>query len=80
MAGAIALTLAIPVAVAPAGHARVDDGTLTDDQIEQLGRTLLLGKRTKELLDHFGLEQTATSTAARCWPLTDRPGRVIMAG
>jgi hypothetical protein len=37
---------------------RVDDGTLTDDQVEQLGRTLmLLDKRMKELLDHFGLEQ-----------------------
>ena len=37
---------------------RVDDGTLTDDQIEKLGRTLmLLDMRMKELLDHFGLEQ-----------------------
>jgi hypothetical protein len=37
---------------------RVDEGTLTDDQIEQLGRTLmLLDERMKELLDHFGLEQ-----------------------
>jgi len=37
---------------------RVDEGTLTDDQIEQLGRTLmLLDMRMKELLDHFGLEQ-----------------------
>jgi len=37
---------------------RVDDGTLTDDQIEKLGQTLmLLDNRMKELLDHFGLEQ-----------------------
>ena len=37
---------------------RVDDGTLTDDQIEKVGRTLmLLDMRMKELLDHFGLEQ-----------------------
>jgi hypothetical protein len=36
---------------------RVDQGTLTDDQIEQIGRTLMaLEKRMAELRDHFGLD------------------------
>jgi hypothetical protein len=36
---------------------RVDQETLTDDQIEQIGRTLMaLEKRMAELRDHFGLD------------------------
>ena len=35
---------------------RVDDGDLTDEQVEQLGTTLmLLEERMAELRDHFGL-------------------------
>ena len=35
---------------------RVDQGTLTDDQIEQIGSTLMaLDQRMAELRDHFGL-------------------------
>jgi hypothetical protein len=35
---------------------RVDDGDLTDDQVEQLGLTLMaLEDRMAELRDHFGL-------------------------
>jgi hypothetical protein len=35
---------------------RVDQGTLTDDQIERIGRTLMaLESRMAELRDHFGL-------------------------
>jgi gas vesicle protein GvpK len=35
---------------------RVDQGTLTDDQIERIGRTLMaLENRMAELRDHFGL-------------------------
>ncbi len=35
---------------------RVEQGTLTDEQTEQLGRTLmLLDRRMNELMDHFGL-------------------------
>ena len=36
---------------------RVDDGTLTDDQIENIGWTLMsLEQKMAELRDHFGLE------------------------
>ena len=36
---------------------RVDDGTLTDDQIEKIGWTLMsLEQKMAELRDHFGLE------------------------
>ncbi|WP_067864068.1 gas vesicle protein K [Nocardia shimofusensis] len=36
---------------------RVDDGDLTDDQIERIGTTLmLLEQRMAELREHFGLE------------------------
>lgn len=35
---------------------RVDDGSLTDDQVEKLGSTLMsLESRMAELRDHFGL-------------------------
>jgi hypothetical protein len=35
---------------------RVEDGTLTDEQIENIGSTLMaLEGRMSELLDHFGL-------------------------
>jgi hypothetical protein len=35
---------------------RVDQGTLTDDQIEQIGSTLMaLDQRMAELREHFGL-------------------------
>jgi Gas vesicle protein K len=35
---------------------RADDGTLTDDQIEAIGSTLMaLDERMGELRDHFGL-------------------------
>jgi hypothetical protein len=35
---------------------RVDDGTLTDDQIEKIGWTLMsLEQKMTELRDHFGL-------------------------
>jgi len=35
---------------------RVDQGTLTDDQIEKIGRTLMaLESRMAELREHFGL-------------------------
>ena len=35
---------------------RVDQGTLTDDQIEEIGRTLMaLENRMAELREHFGL-------------------------
>jgi hypothetical protein len=35
---------------------RVDQGTLTDDQVERIGRTLMaLENRMAELRDHFGL-------------------------
>jgi len=35
---------------------RVDDGTLTDDQVEGIGSTLMaLDERMAELRDHFGL-------------------------
>jgi hypothetical protein len=35
---------------------RVDQGDLTDDQIEEIGATLLaLDQRMQELCDHFGL-------------------------
>ncbi len=36
---------------------RVDDGSLTDEQIERIGSTLMaLESRMAELRDHFGLE------------------------
>jgi hypothetical protein len=36
---------------------RVDEGTLTDDQIEKIGWTLMsLEQKMAELRDHFGLE------------------------
>jgi hypothetical protein len=36
---------------------RVDDGTLTDEQIEKIGSTLMaLEQRMTELREHFGLE------------------------
>lgn len=36
---------------------RVDQGTLTDDQIEKIGWTLMtLEEKMAELRDHFGLE------------------------
>jgi hypothetical protein len=36
---------------------RVDDGTLSDEQIERIGSTLMaLERRMGELTDHFGLE------------------------
>jgi Gas vesicle protein K len=36
---------------------RVDQGTLTDDQIEKIGRTLMaLEVRMAELREHFGLD------------------------
>ena len=36
---------------------RVDDGTLSDDQIEKIGWTLMsLEQKMAELRDHFGLE------------------------
>jgi hypothetical protein len=35
---------------------RVDDGSLTDDQVEQIGQTLMaLEARMAELTEHFGL-------------------------
>jgi CRISPR/Cas system-associated endonuclease Cas1 len=35
---------------------RVDDGSLTDDQVENVGRTLMsLESRMAELTEHFGL-------------------------
>ena len=35
---------------------RVDDGTLTEDKIDEIGRTLMaLDGRMTELTDHFGL-------------------------
>jgi hypothetical protein len=35
---------------------RVDDGTLTDDKIDEIGQTLMaLDDRMTELTDHFGL-------------------------
>jgi hypothetical protein len=35
---------------------RVGQGTLTDDQVEKIGRTLMaLDNRMAELRDHFGL-------------------------
>ena len=35
---------------------RVDDGTLTEDKIDEIGRTLMaLDDRMNELTDHFGL-------------------------
>ncbi|MCV7223383.1 gas vesicle protein K [Mycolicibacterium elephantis] len=35
---------------------RVDEGTLTDEQIERIGTTLmLLGEKMTELREHFGL-------------------------
>jgi Gas vesicle protein K len=35
---------------------RVDDGTLTDEQIENIGRTLMgLEQKMAELREHFGL-------------------------
>jgi hypothetical protein len=35
---------------------RVDDGTLTEDKIDEIGRTLMaLDDRMTELTDHFGL-------------------------
>jgi Gas vesicle protein K len=37
---------------------RVDDGTLTDEQIEKIGRTLMgLEQQMTELREHFGLAQ-----------------------
>jgi uncharacterized protein YjiS (DUF1127 family) len=37
---------------------RIDDGTLSDDQIERLGRTfMLLAERMEELRDEFGLDE-----------------------
>ena len=37
---------------------RVEDGTVTDEQAEQLGYTLMrLDERMTELLEHFGLER-----------------------
>ena len=36
---------------------RVDDGTLTDDQVEKIGWTLMsLEEKMAELRDHFGLD------------------------
>lgn len=36
---------------------RVDDGSLSDDQIERIGSTLMaLEERMEELREHFGLE------------------------
>jgi Gas vesicle protein K len=36
---------------------RVDDGTLSDDQVEQIGWTLMsLDQKMGELRDHFGLD------------------------
>src|SRR5579864_3796860 len=36
---------------------RVDQGTLTDDQVEKIGRTLMaLEMRIAELREHFGLD------------------------
>ena len=36
---------------------RVDDGTLTDDQVEKIGWTLMsLEQRMSDLRDHFGLD------------------------
>ena len=36
---------------------RVDDGTLTDDQVEKIGWTLMsLEQKMAELRDHFGLD------------------------
>lgn len=36
---------------------RVDDGTLSDEQIERIGSTLMaLESRMGELRDHFGLD------------------------
>jgi Gas vesicle protein K len=35
---------------------RVDDGTLSDDQVERIGQTLMaLDQRMAELTEHFGL-------------------------
>src|SRR4051794_12131538 len=37
---------------------RMDNGTLTDEQIERLGDTFLkLDQRMRELTEHFGLEE-----------------------
>jgi hypothetical protein len=38
---------------------RVEDGTLTEDKIDEIGRTLMaLDDRMTELTDHFGLTRT----------------------
>jgi hypothetical protein len=38
---------------------RVDDGTLTDEQVEKIGYTLMrLDERMDELVDHFGLDRS----------------------
>ena len=37
---------------------RIDDGTLSDDQIERLGRTFMaLAERMEELCEEFGLDE-----------------------
>lgn len=37
---------------------RMDDGTLTDEQIEKIGYTLMrLDERMNELVEHFGLDR-----------------------
>jgi hypothetical protein len=37
---------------------RMDNGTLTDEEIERLGDTFLkLDRRMRELTEHFGLEE-----------------------
>jgi hypothetical protein len=37
---------------------RIDDGTLSEDQIERLGRTfMLLAERMNELCEEFGLDE-----------------------
>jgi hypothetical protein len=42
---------------------RVEDGTVTDEQAERLGYTLMrLDERMNELLEHFGLEPEDLNT------------------
>jgi hypothetical protein len=37
---------------------RVDQGTLSDEKIDEVGRTLMaLDQRMTELVDHFGLDR-----------------------
>jgi hypothetical protein len=59
---------------------RVDQGTLSDDQIERIGSTLMaLESRMAELRDHFGLAPEDLNLdlgpLGRYCPTTTRPAR-----